>query len=359
MRQYDIEKIIRTTAEYICGLQDGTVITIEQASINSCGFDSWDVGTDLLEACSEIFDRVRQAGIIMDGSISEDFIGGLPYRDKYIVRRLPLKSESLADIIVLPAYEDLKAETEKLRTELSMLLLERDELVFVICRNLETEYMLKIGGLEHQLYAKQCEAQRLKRKSELIQAALNRQKKPDFAKIDSLLDEEFAAYQEKLDEQVRQMNEALKHGSAEILSEEDTKELKSLYRKIVKVLHPDLHPNISEAERQLFENAVTAYKNGDLLSIRAIYETIGDSPVTPDDADTMQALMKTKKHLEEFIKGINKEIDGIKGRYPYTERDLLADDAKMEERKLQLRGALEQYQKLCNVYLERIAAMKG
>ena len=264
-----------------------------------------------------------------------------------------------AEIIILPEYDSLKSETEKLRTELSMLLLERDELVFVICRNLETEYMLKIGGLEHQLYAKQCEAKRLKRKSELIQAALNRQEKLDFTRIDRLLDREFAAYQEKLDEQVRKMNEALKHNSAEFLSPEDTKELKSLYRKIVKVLHPDLHPYISDEERQLFENAVAAYKNGDLLSIRAIYETIGDSSVAPDDADTMQTLMKTKKHLEELIKEINKEIAGIKGRYPYTEQNLLADDAKVEERKTQLRGALEQYQKLCDVYLERIASMKG
>ena len=71
-----------------------------------------------------------------------------------------------AEIIAIPEYESLKTETEKLRTELSMLLLERDELVFVICRNLETKYMLKIGGLEQQLYAKQCEAQRLKRKAE-------------------------------------------------------------------------------------------------------------------------------------------------------------------------------------------------
>lgn len=269
------------------------------------------------------------------------------------------KSEGVADIIILPEYEDLKSETEKLRAELSMLLLERDELIFVICRNLETEYMLKVGGLEHQLYAKQCEVQRLKRKAELIQAALNRQLKPNMEQIDRLLDTEFVAYQEKLDEQVRKMNEALKHGSAEILSPKDTKELKSLYHKIVKTLHPDLHPNISDAERQLFENAVAAYKNGDLLSIRAIYETIGNGPAESDDADTMQALMKTKKHLEKLVAGINEEITGIKGRYPYTEKEFLADDAKVEERKRQLCNSLEQYQKLCDVYLERIATLKG
>lgn len=268
-------------------------------------------------------------------------------------------SDVFADIIVLPAYEDLKSEIEKLRTELSMLLLERDELIFVICRNLETEYMLKVGGLEHQLYAKQCEAQRLKRKAELIQAALNRQMKPDLPQIDRLLDKEFAAWQNKLDEQVRKMNEALKHGSAEFLSLEDAKELKSLYHKIVKVLHPDIHPNISDAERQLFENAVAAYKNGDLLSIRAIYETVGNGSALFDDADTMRELMKTRKHLEELLAGINEEIIGIKGRYPYAEKEFLADDAKVEERKQQLRDNLEQYQKLCDIYLERIAAMKG
>ena len=267
--------------------------------------------------------------------------------------------EDFADIIVLPAYEDLKTEIEKLRVELSMLLLERDELNFVICRNLETEYMLKLGGLEHQLYLKQCEAQRLKREAELIRAALNRQEKPDLSQIESSLDEEFADFQEKLDEQVQKMNEALKHNSGEPLSSEDTKELKSLYRKIVKRLHPDLNPNSTDAEMQLFENAVTAYKNGDLLSVRAIYEMVGDDSAAPDETDTMQALIKTKKHLEEILAGIKEEISAIKSRYPYTERELLADDAKVEEKKQQLRGALEQYQKLCELYQERIAAMKG
>lgn len=39
------------------------------------------------------------------------------------------------NIIILPDFEKLKNEVEKLRTELSMLLLERDELQFVICKN--------------------------------------------------------------------------------------------------------------------------------------------------------------------------------------------------------------------------------
>ena len=34
-----------------------------------------------------------------------------------------------------------------------------------------------------------------------------------------------------------------------------------LYRKIVKALHPDINPEVTEAQVQLFDNAVAAYKN--------------------------------------------------------------------------------------------------
>lgn len=52
------------------------------------------------------------------------------------------------------------------------------------------------------------------------------------------------------------MNDALKRSKAEVLSDEDNKELKKLYRKIVKALHPDINPDVSQAQVQLFDNAV-------------------------------------------------------------------------------------------------------
>lgn len=73
-------------------------------------------------------------------------------------------------IIPFPDFQKLKEEIEKLRTELSILVLERDELRFVICKNIEMEYVLKIGGLEYQAYEAECTFLRLKRKVELIQA---------------------------------------------------------------------------------------------------------------------------------------------------------------------------------------------
>ena len=54
------------------------------------------------------------------------------------------------DIIIFPDFEKLKNEVEKIRTELSMLLLERDELQFVICRNIENGYTPKIDNLKYK-----------------------------------------------------------------------------------------------------------------------------------------------------------------------------------------------------------------
>ena len=72
-------------------------------------------------------------------------------------------------IILHPDFEKLKAEVEKLRTELSMLVPERDELLYQECKNIETAYMLSLGALEYKVYEIECAILRLKRKAELIQ----------------------------------------------------------------------------------------------------------------------------------------------------------------------------------------------
>ena len=209
---------------------------------------------------------------------------------------------SSGNVIVFPNFEKLKSEVEKMRTELSMLLLERDELQFVICKNIETEYMLKLGSIEYKAYEAQCAALRLKRKIELIQAKKNRQEKVIISAIEETLDSEFAEYQKQLNEQIDKMNDALKRSKAEVLSDEDNKELKKLYRKIVKALHPDINPDVSEAQVQLFDNAVSAYKSGDLGTLRIIGEMVGNNPLPEQHKDAMTQLVEERERLQGLYK---------------------------------------------------------
>lgn len=269
----------------------------------------------------------------------------------------PVDITSTGNVIVFPDFEKLKSEVEKMRTELSMLLLERDELQFVICKNIETEYMLKLGSIEYKAYKAQCAALRLKRKIELIQAKKNRQEKVIISAIEETLDSEFAEYQKQLNEQIDKLNDALKRSKAEVLSNEDNKKFKKLYRKIVKALHPDINPDVSEAQVQLFDNAVSAYKNGDLNTLKIIGEMVGNSPLPEQHKDALTQLNEEKERLQNLLKVIRDSIEQIKSKYPYTMKEIIEDEEQTEQKKKELENILSQYNELISIYKAKIEEM--
>lgn len=269
------------------------------------------------------------------------------------------KNKSANEIILNLEYENLKNELLKKRTELSMLVLQRDELKYVICKNIETEYMLELGSLEYCLYQSECIIMRLKRKVELIQMRINRQEKIDVSAIDKLLDEQFREYQQKLEEKIKKMNEAIERGNGEVLTEQQAKELKKLYRAIVKALHPDLNPNVTKQQIKLFQNAVTAYKNGDLQTLRIINEMISNNHSEDDNTDNIEKMRNELIRLDRMISSINGDIEKIKSEYPYTMKNILFDKEQLNQRKQELKDNIDQCNELVSFYKTKIQNLLG
>lgn len=267
------------------------------------------------------------------------------------------KSAENSKIILFPEFVALKTEVEKLRTEISMLLLEQDELLLVECKNIEMAYMLALGHLEYKVYELQCVILRLKRKSELIQAKKNRQEKIVLTIIEQILDSEFAQYQAQLDEQINKMNAALKRNQGDFLSEADTKELKKRYRSIMKVLHPDLRPDITEAEIALFHRAVSAYENGDLNSLRIIDSMVANPVSTDHKENNLTTLLKEKERLTNLLQVVKEQIATIKNEYPYTMKSLVQDDEQIAEKKMELEEMISQLKETLKLYQARIEKM--
>ncbi|MBQ7501927.1 hypothetical protein IJT93_04310 [bacterium] len=262
------------------------------------------------------------------------------------------------DLILNPLIQQLKKEIEELKTNLSVQILELDNIRLVENKNIEMEYMMALGGLEYKLYEHQCLYLRLKRKAEMIQALKNRQKPVDIAEIEKQLDEEFSVYQERLKEQTEKMNEALDRRYYGItLSPEDTKELKRLYRLIVKALHPDLHPDLSPEMNRLFRNAIDAYQNGDLAAIRAISDMLSNSVLPEREEDALEALLKEKERLQTSLENINKRIKEIKNEYPYNMQKLLSDEKLLQAKRDELQGKIDQFKRLIGVYRTKIEEM--
>ncbi|MGI6614994.1 MAG: hypothetical protein ACOX30_03060 [Dethiobacteria bacterium] len=262
-------------------------------------------------------------------------------------------------VVPFPGFEELKAAVNKLCAELSMLQLEHDELLYVECKNIETAYMLAIGGLEYKAYEVECAILRLKRKIELIRAKKNRQEKVVLSEIEERLDAEFAQYQERLNEQIARMNAALERKKSTPLSEKETRELKKLYRSIVRSLHPDINPDQDQVKRQLFDNAVVAYKNGDLDGLRAISVMVAGSTLPGEPTSSTSQLLKEKERLSKLLQGLKEKIAALKSEYPYTEKSLLLDPEQVQARKARLKSRIEELNLNLAAYKAKIEEMLG
>lgn len=94
-----------------------------------------------------------------------------------------------------------------------------------------------------------------------------------------------------------------------------TKELKSLYRKIMKALHPDNKKNRTPKDDELLLEAKKAFEAGDLERLRQIAEMIEDEDTenrfknTPED---IEALKDLKQRLKTRLIQLEREVKHIK-----------------------------------------------
>jgi len=252
-----------------------------------------------------------------------------------------------------PEYDALVSSIQKLEAELSELVYRRDTLLYHVCPVIQTEYMLKIGKIECAIFECQCKILRVKRKIELIQVSLNKEQPYNIDEIEKKLDEEYQEYTQKLLEKQKEIEKARlkKSNYGDLLSKEDAAELKKLYTLIVKKLHPDINPNTTEEQHGHFIDAVNAYKNADLSELRIIYLLL--EKITGEE--TENSLEKLKKREEALLyekEHLSKGIENIEQTFPYSVKDLLQNEEKLQEKAVQLSNQLaecqEQYKNIEN-----------
>ena len=264
----------------------------------------------------------------------------------------------MSDIILNPEYDDFLSLIQQLETELSELVYDRDKLLYHICPKLQAEYMLSIGKLEYAVFEYQCKILRIKRKIDIIQAFLNREQSYNITEIEKQLDKEYREYTEKLLEKQKEIQSArLKNSSyGKPLTEEEASELKKLYTLIVKKLHPDINQNTTEKEHCQFIDAVNAYKNANLSELRIIYLLLEKTTVT-ETVNSMDILKTKKELLLNEKKYLLDEIQKIKEMFPYSVKDLLQDNEKLQHKIDELSNLLTEYQEQYDNIENRLQSM--
>lgn len=220
-----------------------------------------------------------------------------------------------------PAHAALAAEVAALREELAALLAEVDELVEFIRPGLLALYQVRLGPAELQLLAAQYELARVKRAIDLAQAALNAGKNPDPARIDAMLEREAAEWKERLEAAAKTLKQAHEHLKG-LLSKEDSAEMRKLYLVLVKKLHPDLHPGLTDEEKKLWHKVQEANLLNDLPGMRALVALV-EGKIAPKETPAMDALAHEKEVLSKHAEAQRKKIAMIRSEPPFTmEREL-------------------------------------
>ncbi|MBR0397286.1 MAG: hypothetical protein IJI10_03355 [Eubacterium sp.] len=138
--------------------------------------------------------------------------------------------------------------------------------------------------------------------------------------------------------------------------------IKRLYRKIVKRLHPDVRPDLSAHEKDLFQQAQTAYERGDLETLERIWQEL-EGMNTPEEtfADTPEDIEKMKvilENLKKLIRELQREITSIRSEFPYTIRELLENEELLGEKKAALQKQLQEIREANDSLVETIEQLR-
>lgn len=194
------------------------------------------------------------------------------------------------------------------------LLLEKEKIVKTNFQ-VQQRFIELFGDLRLEMLKVEIEIAKIKKEMEYLVRKKNRNESYDLEEMDDFVNQALegmkAQYERMKEEQTQLKNKKM-------LSQEEVKEIKRLYRRLVKLVHPDLNPHQTKEQKELWHQLQEAYRNNDLVWLRELNVLI---------------VLKTKGHeeveiedLEDKIEAVREEIALLKEEDLYQMRELVFDE---------------------------------
>lgn len=228
-------------------------------------------------------------------------------------------------VVVSPEFAKLVAVTNESKEKLCKLIVERESLVFHVCKNLKVDYMLKVASLEYNLMKIQNEVLKNKRLVELYnqnidELKINREEVED--KINKKVALEFLEFNRIEKKQLEDIDIAIDLSMTNLLEKEEIDELNGYYLKLQRVLNPALKLKSKIQDDELFDSVEKLYKKGNIKKLKKIAEEYVEEPVV----DELDNLEKLKSRYDILIRENQKVITKIKTSFPYNQKIMLEDE---------------------------------
>lgn len=240
---------------------------------------------------------------------------------------------------------------------------EKDHLLYHTVPLLTALYLKLVGERKVELLKVQTELFALKRTAEMMQATLNRGGAIMMEVINALVEAEVKEQKTRIEKEVKRVEEAMKVVAAPTYTEEESNEIKTLYHKLARRLHPDLNPEVSEEQRALWIQVAEAYKEGRLDRLRVL-SLISDQSADGEPAapSTLEELQRKIKFLKSAMENTLKHISKIKAEFPFNVKEHLDDQNWIKEENERTELAIqiasrqkEEYQRIIDLLLKESA----
>ncbi|MBR4734136.1 MAG: hypothetical protein IK081_15385 [Lachnospiraceae bacterium] len=228
--------------------------------------------------------------------------------------------------------------------EYAELLVRRDQL-FKEAESYMTSYTAEFGDLITANFELKIECIKKKKTISYCRRRMNRGLAIDVERMHAEIEQEMQLYHAQLREMITDTENAKK---AEIIGSYRFNRAKRIYRKLAKLIHPDVNKKTMENEKlkDLWMRIVVAYQRSDVdelddlevLVLRALDE-LGE-----------KGFELNTKDIEERIERVERQINDILNTEPYTYGELLRDEEKKAAYREQLVAEGEDFKQ----YLESL-----
>lgn len=148
-----------------------------------------------------------------------------------------------------------------------------------------------------------------------------------------------------------------------LASPQRSSELRTLYRQFAKQLHPDVNPQVTEEQQQIWHLIQAAYQSGDLEKLKAmelIYEKQLKAAGAAVQEFSEEELQLKIEILKQGCMVLNEQMQQIKSEFPFTIEAEIKDEewvaAEQEKLKHEI-ASLKQYETELTLEYQQLIAI--
>jgi len=231
--------------------------------------------------------------------------------------------------------DEFEVETESTLFQQYKSLILHKERVKAAAAQYYDAYLRVFGMLKKESFELRIDCIRLKKSIAYCLSKVNKGETIDGDVFDSYIHDVMSSYNDDLTDLIDEIDSARNGRKIDVYR---LSQIKKIYHKIVKQIHPDIHPTLFEnlTVKEYWYQVQDAYQRNDFDTLEQ-YSALVDALLN----EIGEASEPEIEDLEDKIENLKEEIEAITSKEPYLYKYLLDNEEEISKRKESLQKDIE------------------